>query len=131
MRGYDEYAASGSEGLLVTQEFRSPALKPLHDWIGAKIDDQLQFDAFWDFAYLRDQKVLVGAKHGAAIDSAGLGFQYAVGRYFSARFDYGWQLQSAPGAAHTGKQIDVAVVLNNWRQRFEENWIGWRTTLSA
>lgn len=113
VRGYDEYAASGSEGLLMTQEFRTPALTPLHDWISPRIDDQLQFDAFWDFAYVRDQKVLPGANRGNAIDSAGAGFQYALGRYFSARCDYGWQLQSTPNEKRRGAQIDVSLTLSN------------------
>jgi len=113
VRGYDEYAASGTEGVLFTQEIRSPQIQPLHDLISDSINDQLQLDAFFDFAYLRDQKVTTGTKHGVTIDSVGAGFQYQISTYFSARFDYGWQLQSAPGATKRGSQIDVSITLNN------------------
>ncbi|HEY2032995.1 MAG TPA: ShlB/FhaC/HecB family hemolysin secretion/activation protein [Rhizomicrobium sp.] len=113
VRGYDEYASSGSEGVLMTQELRSPELKPLHDLISAHIDDQLQFDAFWDFAWLRDQKVAMGDKHSSVLSSVGGGVQYGIGRHFLARLDYGWQLRKAPDATRRGAQIDLSITLNN------------------
>lgn len=113
VRGYDEYASSGSEGVLMTQELRTPDLKPLHDLVSARIDDQLQFDAFWDFAWLRDQKVSTGDKHSSVLNSVGAGVQYGVGRYFLARLDYGWQLRTAPNATRKEGQIDFSVSLNN------------------
>ena len=113
VRGYDEYASSGSEGFLMTQEFRSPAIQPFHDLVSTSIDDQLQFDGFYDFAWLRDQKVSPGDKHSSVLASAGAGFQYGIGRYFLARLDYGWQLRTAPNATRRKGQIDLSISLNN------------------
>lgn len=113
VRGYDEYASSGSDGFLMTQEIRSSAIRPLHDLVSASIDDQLQFDGFYDFAWLRDQKVSPGDKHGSVLASAGAGFQYGIGRYLLARLDYGWQLRTAPNATRREGQIDLSISLNN------------------
>ncbi|MGN6516048.1 MAG: hypothetical protein ACTHLR_09440, partial [Rhizomicrobium sp.] len=96
-----------------TQELRTPAIKPLHDLVSASIDDQLQFDGFYDFAWLRDQKVAPGDKRSSVLASAGAGFQYGIGRYFIARLDYGWQLRTPGSGASKEGQIDVSVSLNN------------------
>lgn len=113
VRGYDEYTISGSQGLLFTQEFRTPAFGPLNLLVSKSIKDQLQFDAFWDFAYMRDLKALKGDNQGSAIQSVGGGFQYALDRYFSLRADYGWQLRKPPGAKSRSSQVDISVSLNN------------------
>jgi len=113
VRGYDEYASSGSEGFLTTQELRTPEFKPMHDLVSSRVNDALQFDAFWDFAWLRDQKVAVGDDHSHVLMSVGAGVQYGIGRYFLARLDYGWQLRKAPDATGRDAQIDFSVSLNN------------------
>ncbi|HEX4532692.1 MAG TPA: hypothetical protein VH000_00560, partial [Rhizomicrobium sp.] len=113
VRGYDPYAASGTIGYLFSQEVRSPVYTPLADLFGSKsIDDKLQFDAFYDFGYVRDRFITPGDKRSYYLDSVGAGFQYALGRYFSVKFDYGWRLRKIPGVSEGGL-AQVSITASN------------------
>ncbi len=113
VRGYDEYAASGSEGYLISQELRSPDFAPLGLIFGKDTaKDQMQFSLFWDFAYVRDRKFVPGTG-GSYLESAGAGVQYALDRYISIGFDYGYQLRLAPGAKKHEGQFDLSVSVSN------------------
>ncbi|HEX3808086.1 MAG TPA: ShlB/FhaC/HecB family hemolysin secretion/activation protein [Rhizomicrobium sp.] len=113
VRGYDPYAASGTIGYLFSQEVRSPVYTPLADLFGSKsIDDKLQFDAFYDFGYVRDRFITPGDKRSYYLDSAGAGFQYAVGRYLSLKIDYGFRLRKLSGVSKGGL-VQATVTLSN------------------
>jgi hemolysin activation/secretion protein len=121
VRGYDERTASGSLGLVGTQEFRTPAISPsqrltgaFHDWDGGAdlaTGDALQFDAFWDYGFVRDNRVPPGAANGTTLISAGIGAHYTLGRFIDLRVENGWQLRRAPGETrHESRLIFSAVV---------------------
>ena len=113
VRGYDPYAASGTLGYLFSQEIRSPVMSPLSDLLGDKsIDDKLQFDVFFDFGYVRDKHTIAGDKQSYYLDSAGAGFQYAIGRYVSLKLDYGFRLRELPGVSRGGL-IQAAIGISN------------------
>ena len=121
VRGYDERTASGSLGVVGTQEFRTPVFSPsqqlagaLHEWDdGADLatGDALQFDAFWDYGFVRDSRVPLGAPNGTTLVSAGLGAHYTLGRFIDFRVENGWQLRRAPGETrHESRLIFSAVI---------------------
>jgi len=66
VRGYEERTASGSMGMLASHEFRTPALSPTGQLSGALAGwdggadltdgDALQFEAFWDYGYVQDNR---------------------------------------------------------------------------
>ena len=103
VRGYDEYAASGSEGVLLTQELRSPPFSVAQLLTGRSIKDQVQLDAFWDYADVYDKQRIPGNPSSVQLASVGLGVRCVIDRHFDLRFDYGWQLRNAPGATEHGQ----------------------------
>jgi hemolysin activation/secretion protein len=110
VRGYDERAASGSDGYLASFELRSPPLSPLRHLIGA--DDQGQLLAFFDYGAVSYKYVQsTSAPRTTELQSAGAGVRYGVGRYLDVRFDYGWQLKRLPGAPHLGNLATLSVTL--------------------
>lgn len=111
VRGYDPRVANGSQGFLASTELRTPAYSPLKNLFGANVDDHGQLLAFYDLGYVAykvDQQNLPG---DATLQSLGIGARYSIGRYLEARFDYGWQLQTAPGATHRGNLANISVTL--------------------
>jgi hemolysin activation/secretion protein len=126
VRGYAERTASGSIGLVGTQEFRAPAFSPsqqltgaLHDW-GAGADlatgDALQFDAFWDYGFVRDNRVpptVPSAPSGITLMSVGGGVHYTLGRFIDFRLENGWQLRRAPGESHHESRLIFSAVVGD------------------
>ncbi len=121
VRGYDVRTASGSLGALATHEFRTPVFSPsqqlsnaLSDWDGdANLaeGDALQFDGFWDYGFVRDNRVAPAAPNGTTLMSAGCGAHYTLGRFIDFRVENGWQLRRAPGETrHESRLIFSAVV---------------------
>jgi hemolysin activation/secretion protein len=112
VRGYDPRAISGSQGFLISNELRSPALSPLKD-AGLGVDDALQLLAFHDYGrvgYLNDQTNL---SRRAELQSVGIGLRYSLDRYMDVRFDYGWQLERVPGASKLGNLGIVSITVGN------------------
>ncbi|HUI05693.1 MAG TPA: ShlB/FhaC/HecB family hemolysin secretion/activation protein [Verrucomicrobiae bacterium] len=107
VRGYDERTASGDEGWIISNEFRTPPFSvlrfaPLH-WTtqlksagrpGARpsYPDQLQLLSFCDYGTTHTTKAQLGEDRNVELASAGVGLRYVITRYLSVRLDYGWQL---------------------------------------
>jgi hemolysin activation/secretion protein len=111
VRGYDERAASGSDGYLASFELRSPPLSPLRHLIG--VEDQGQLLAFFDYGNVSYKNVQsASAPRTTELQSTGVGLRYGIGRYLDVRFDYGWQLKRLPAAGtHLGNLATVSVTL--------------------
>lgn len=97
VRGYDEREGDGDTGCFLTSELRTPPVS-LGDAVGFKNpSDKLQFLAFWDYGSVFRHSIDGGAaagRPGADITmmSVGPGVRYSINPWFSARFDYGWQM---------------------------------------
>ena len=109
VRGYDERAANGSVGVLVTEELRTPPFRPVKLLGGGEIGEEAQLLAFWDFASVREKQTAPGAHSSTQLSSVGLGMRYTIARYFDFRLDYGWQLRKPPGAASRSQMGHIAV----------------------
>ncbi len=112
VRGYDERSASGSQGVLLSSELRSPAVHPLGNFANLGVDDQAQVLAFWDYGDVAYRNLQQNLPKSAELQSIGFGARYGIGRYLDARFDYGWQLERVPGAAKLGNLATVSVTLS-------------------
>jgi hemolysin activation/secretion protein len=99
VRGYDERAANGSIGLLVTEELRTPPFRPAKFLGATDFGEEAQFLAFWDYASVRERQIAPGSPSSVQLESVGLGLRYTIARYLDFRLDYGWQLRKLPGAA--------------------------------
>jgi hemolysin activation/secretion protein len=123
VRGYEERTVSGSMGVLASHEFRSPAFSPsgqfsnvLSNWDGgANLADgnALQFDGFFDYGTVQNNRVPKGAQIGTTLMSAGYGAHYTLGRFIDFRVENGWQLQRVPGAKRTGSELIFSAVVGD------------------
>ncbi|HVV73593.1 MAG TPA: ShlB/FhaC/HecB family hemolysin secretion/activation protein, partial [Verrucomicrobiae bacterium] len=111
VRGYDERAASGSAGFLVSQELRTPPF-PL---LGTQLSptDQAQLLVFWDYGSVGDARATPDSLSSTKLSSLGIGARYTFGRFVDLRLDYGFQQRPLPGAAHTGGLLQAAVTLSD------------------
>ena len=112
VRGYDERAESGSQGVLISNELYSPIYSPLRVLTGRDINDQGQLLVFWDYGHVAYQHLQTNTPTSAELSSVGFGARYNVDRYLDARFDYGWQLERVPGAARLGRLATVVVTVS-------------------
>ena len=112
IRGYDERAASGSMGVLVSNELRSPPVGVIDNILGTKTGDQIQFDAFLDYGHIWEDTVTSGALNSATLASFGAGTHYVIGRFADIRFEYGWQLKDAPGETKPKSEPCLSVVIS-------------------
>lgn len=113
VRGYDERAASGSMGILVSNEVRSPPVGIIDNLLGTSTGDQIQFDAFMDYGHVWETVVSQGAVNSATLASFGAGVHYVISRYVDVRFEYGWQLMDAPGETKPKSEPCLSVVIGN------------------
>jgi hemolysin activation/secretion protein len=111
VRGYNEWAAAGSQGMLFSQELRSPSFNVSKDLFAEDMGDQTQFLAFWDFGGVGDNVTQPNQPSSTQLSSVGLGLRYALGNHVSATADYGWQLIKPPNAANLGSLAHVAITV--------------------
>ncbi len=112
VRGYFTDAALGSQGILVSQEIRSPAFG-LTQLLrtGGEVGDTDQIGIFWDYGHVSQVRPVPGATGQADLSSAGIDFHVTVDRYVDLKFDIGWQLRNVPGTNRRGVFGDIAVVV--------------------
>ena len=111
VRGYEERALNRSQGLLLSNELRSPSFRLLGRAVKG-INDQAQLVAFWDYAWLVDPDQVSGASQQASIQGGGVGARYVLDRYLSMRFDVGWQLRRLPGHDERGARGAISITLS-------------------
>lgn len=109
LRGYQPNSIMGEEGVVLSNELRTPSFRRLGDrQIG-----QLQFLSFWDFGCLHVKGDSAGYGGNVNASSIGAGLRYSFRNHVSAKFDYGWQLRSLPGVPGGGHLANIALVLGN------------------
>jgi hemolysin activation/secretion protein len=91
VRGYDERVIVGDDGWAVMDEIRTPALFPGKMVHVPQAQDGLQFLAFFDYGYERQETTLLadGNNPNLTLYSVGGGLRYTVRKNLSVRFDYG------------------------------------------
>ena len=112
VRGYDERAASGSVGLLLREELRSPPFRLLSRLPFNAPSDQAQLLTFWDYGAVRQKQLVPGMPSSTEIQSVGLGMRYSMSRHFDMRLDYGWQLHHLPGVPVLSQMGQIAVTVS-------------------
>jgi hemolysin activation/secretion protein len=112
VRGYDERAASGSHGMLLRTELRSPPFSLGKLVLKRELGDQGQVLAFWDYGSVREKQLVPGNPSSVELQSIGLGLRYSVARYVDFRLDYGWQLRLLPGATTHSQMGQLAITLS-------------------
>jgi hemolysin activation/secretion protein len=103
VRGYDERAANGDNGFLVSTEVATPPVS-IANLLGIqKIKDQLQFLGFVDYGGTSlHQTTPADINPNSNLLGVGPGLRYVINPYVSIRFDYGFQLTDASDYVNTG-----------------------------
>jgi hemolysin activation/secretion protein len=119
VRGYDERAANGSEGIVLSQEFRTPTFSLARLFADTDTNsawnDTTQLGIFYDYGSLSNNKTAAGSPVSTELDSWGLGFHLLSGPDQNVRIDldYGFQLRKLPGEGNTSQFGTVSVILAN------------------
>ncbi|MGH9354727.1 MAG: ShlB/FhaC/HecB family hemolysin secretion/activation protein [Terriglobia bacterium] len=111
VRGYYTDTALGSEGALLSQEIRGPALSfsrlfRNNSWVKG----EMQPGVFWDYAHVSQAQPVPNEVSEADLSSIGLDLHLVASRYFNFNFDMGWQLHRAPGAGNRVALGDFSTV---------------------
>lgn len=112
VRGYYTDAAIGTQGVLVSNEIRGPAMS-LSKLVGQHlpVDDQAQFGAFWDYGHVAQKDAVPDQVNSATLSSLGVDAHLTLNRYADLRVDVGWQLRAAPGSDGRSVFTDFAVTV--------------------
>jgi hemolysin activation/secretion protein len=93
VRGYDERAANGDNGFVVSTEVATPPVSLLHLFGVQSVKDQLQFLGFVDYGGTSLHQVTAAdINPNSNLLGVGPGFRYVINPYVTVRFDYGFQL---------------------------------------
>jgi hemolysin activation/secretion protein len=114
LRGYDPYALIADQGIVVSNELRTPSFGHLdrEGWRSALLG-QTQFLGFWDYASLHNKNAIDTIVPTIDGSSLGIGLRYGFRTNASLRFDYGWQLQALPSGAGRGQLANISVMFGN------------------
>ncbi|MEZ5434969.1 MAG: ShlB/FhaC/HecB family hemolysin secretion/activation protein [Verrucomicrobiales bacterium] len=91
VRGFEQRAVRGDQGVVVSVEVRAPAVSPAKLLGFYRARDAMVPLVFFDYGHLSNSEKLPG-EPDINISSTGFGFRYQLDDNFSLRFDYGWQL---------------------------------------
>jgi hemolysin activation/secretion protein len=113
IRGYDTRVVNADQGLILSNELRTPpvSLLSLLGWKESPVD-KLQFIGFVDYGLAADKHLLPGESATTALLSAGPGLRYALASRLTVRADYGWQLRNVPVDRISAMRWHVGAVLS-------------------
>jgi len=117
VRGYDERAANGAVGVLVSQEFRTPGFSLAKQLLNTDSpwNDETQLGIFYDFGSVHDKTQVPFTPSSIQLSSVGMGFHLLAGPDQNIRIDldYGFQLHKLPFARDDSQYGHIAVTLAN------------------
>jgi hemolysin activation/secretion protein len=87
VRGYLEEEAEGDDGIIFSNELRTPSLS-----FFPKLKDALFLYGFVDYGVAWTRDAQVGQQSQTNFLGVGPGVSYRVGPWFSVNYDYGWRL---------------------------------------
>jgi len=96
VRGYDQRSANGDNAYMTNVELRSPPISFGQILGDGRFPDQLILLGFFDYGQVLQENSDTTTSVDWHLMSIGPGLRYSIGPYFTARFDWGFQLQQAP-----------------------------------
>lgn len=96
VRGYDQRSANGDNAYLGNVELRSPGISFGQELGSGEFPDQLVLLAFFDYGQVLQVSSDTTTSVNWTLASVGPGIRYSIGPWFQVRFDWGFQLKTAP-----------------------------------
>ena len=97
VRGYDDREVNADQGVMTTLELRSPDFVLGRFDRQGRLENRVQFLAFWDYGNAINHTRLPGEDKSIQLQSVGVGVRYRIGSNLSARLDYGFRLKDTGG----------------------------------
>ena len=111
IRGYDTRVVNSDNGLIFSNELRTPPISLFALAGGKGVSDKFQLLAFLDYGLAKNENLLPGEKKSTELLSVGPGLRYTISTHVSVRADYGWQLHNA-APREAASRGDIGVVLS-------------------
>ena len=111
VRGYLERLFNGDDAINFNLEARCPPFSVLYPLMKKRVDDQLQFLLFFDFAWADQHKTPTDQRKDEWLASVGPGLRYDLNRYLTSRLDWGIKLHQVSGD-HTFSRLHFSVVMS-------------------
>ncbi len=108
LRGYDTNSILGDQGVVLSNELRTPSFHKSETLFG-----EIQFLAFWDYAHVSTKNYVVDAVNRLNASSLGVGLRYNLRSNVTAKFDYGFQLIHLPNSDGKDQLAAFAIVVGN------------------
>ncbi len=111
VRGYEERQLSTDNAVLGSVEFRTAGYHLMkHTRKLKKVQDALQFLAFFDYGYGRNHTPIPGEWKHQYLMGAGPGVRYVIDPYLSLRFDWGFKLHNHEGFGFGESMLHFGVI---------------------
>lgn len=109
LRGYDPNSVYGDHGIVMSNELRTPALKPYPEHAVG----ETQFYTFWDYGVLGTTKAFAGDINSLTASSVGVGVRYNLRSNLTGHVDYGRALIQLPNANSGARNqfTDIALTM--------------------
>jgi hemolysin activation/secretion protein len=109
LRGYDPNSVYGDRGIVMSNELRTPALKP---WPEHGLGEA-QLYVFYDYGHLMAAKYFAGVVNSVNAASTGTGVRYELGNNMSAHLNYGRALIQLPQTNSQARNsfVDLALTV--------------------
>lgn len=110
VRGYYTDTALGSDGVILSQEFRAPPINlrtGLHN-----LDGHLQFGAFVDYANLWQVNAISTQDKSNALLSTGVDAALSMGSHLNIEWNLGWRLKSVQMEPKKGAFGNISLVVS-------------------
>jgi hemolysin activation/secretion protein len=107
LRGYDPNSVYGDRGVVISNELRTPGLKP---WPEHSLGEA-QFYTFWDYGHLQAAQAFAGAINSVNASSVGTGVRYELRSNFIAHVNYGRALIQLPNTNSQARNNFTEVAL--------------------
>lgn len=108
VRGYEERILNLDNAMILNLAYETPHFSPAKTFGFCKQWDELYFLAFFDYG--------LGSNHQPAqfrhLASVGPGVRYQIDRFFTARFDYGFQLWHSGFSNPTRSRYNFGMILS-------------------
>lgn len=112
VRGYEERILNLDNALILNVACETPHWNPAHRWKFSKNKDELYFLAFFDYGLGSHHHTPSGEDSFKNLASIGPGVRWQYDRYFTARFDYGFQLWHSGFHNPTHSRYNFGLILS-------------------
>ncbi len=112
VRGFEERSLNLDNGAVINVEIETKHFSPMRNLNYCKLTDELYLIGFFDYGLGRNHQLAPGEHAFKTLASAGPGIRYQMDRFFTFRFDYGFQLWHRGFINPTHSRYNLGMILS-------------------